>query len=208
MNRSLKKTIVLKVDPERPGREAILRGSRIIKEGGLVAFPTETVYGLGANAFDDKAIRGLCKVKNRPAGKPFTMHISDTGLIEEMLGCSMTKEARALADKFWPGPLTMILRSAKGEHIGFRIPRNKIALRLISACRVPLAAPSANQSGIRPPMTAGEVMKDLGGRIDMILDGGPAEIGIESTVIDMTVTPLKILREGAISCEKLEKFMS
>lgn len=199
----MKKTLVLKVDPEAPDKKSISKAADVIKNGGLVAFPTETVYGLGANALDDLAVARLYKVKLRPRAKPFTVQISDINAMKDVWGCEMTKIVAALTGKFWPGPLTIILKSAKGENVGFRIPKHKIALSVIREAGVPLYVPSANLSGSRPPVTAEDVLKELDGKIDMVIDGGSADIGVESTVVDLTVKPAKILREGAISREIL-----
>ncbi|MDP3804629.1 MAG: L-threonylcarbamoyladenylate synthase [Candidatus Omnitrophota bacterium] len=201
------RTVVLKVDPRRPDKKSISQAADIIKKGGLVAFPTETVYGLGANILDEKAIKRLYKVKNRPRSKPFTVQISDISALKDVWGCRLTKEAAALADKFWPGPLTVILKSKKGENIGFRIPRHNIALSLIRRAKVPICVPSANLSGNRPPTTAGDVLKELDGKIDLIIDGGATGVGVESTVVDLTVKPVKILREGAVTRSSLSEII-
>ncbi len=203
----MKKTIVLKVDPLRPDRRSISQAAGIIKKGGLVAFPTETVYGLAANAQDEKAVERLYKVKNRPRNKPFAVQVCDIGAVEDICGCKLTKEAAALADKFWPGPLTVILKSKKGENIGFRMPRHNIALSLIRRAKVPICVPSANLSGNRPPTTAGDVLKELDGKIDLVIDGGPTNVGVESTVVDLTVKPSKILREGVITRSSLSEII-
>ncbi len=200
------KSVVLKVDPRRPNAAAIACGARILRQGGLVGFPTETVYGLAANRADAAAIARLYSVKKRSRGKPLTVHISDVAMIRKMR-CRMTKSAKALAENFWPGPLTMVLRSRNGEKIGFRMPANKVALRLIAASKVPVVAPSANLSGTRPPTSAAAVLKGLGGKIDLVLDGGRTAVGIESTVIDVSVSPAVILREGAIKARALAKFI-
>ena len=200
------KTAVLKVDPRRPDAAAIACGARVIREGGLVGFPTETVYGLAAHRSDRKAIDRLYAVKKRSRGKPLTIHISDTTMICSA-GCRMTGSAKILAKNFWPGPLTILLKSAGGRKIGFRMPANTVALRLIAASKVPVVAPSANLSGKRPPTSAAAVLKGLGGKIDLVLDGGRTAVGIESTVIDVSVSPAVILREGAIKARVLAKFI-
>lgn len=197
---------VVKIDPQRPNKEIIAKASEIIKKGGLVVFPTETVYGIAANLLDKKAIERLYKIKNRPVNKPFTVHISDLKTIEGM-GCKVTGQARRLIDKFWPGPLTIILKSKDKRSIGFRMPSNRVALDLIKASRVPIIAPSANLSGRIPPASAADILKDLDGKVDMVLDGGNAEIGVESTVVDLTVKPAKVLREGAIESKQILKYL-
>jgi L-threonylcarbamoyladenylate synthase len=195
--RSLIKTTVFKVDPRRPDAAAIARAARAIKDGLLVAFPTETVYGLAANLLNRKALDRLYEVKKRFRGKPFTVHIADVKTIRDM-GCAIPKKAKAAMDRFWPGPLTIILKSKDGRKIGFRMPANKVALDLIRASEVPVVAPSANVSGKTPPTNARSVLKDFDGTIDILIDSGPTEVGVESTVVDLTVTPPVILREGAI----------
>ena len=197
MRRLSKKTLILKVNPNNPDKGKILQAAKVIRDGGLVAFPTETVYGLAANLLKKASIDRLYEIKKRPRGKPFTVHISRLDIINEMR-CEVTDKAKALIDKFWPGPLTIILNSKDGRDIGFRMPKNRVALELISASKVPIAAPSANISGKAPPKTAEEVLKQLDGKIDIVLDSGPTNLGIESTVIDLTVTPPQILRQGAV----------
>ena len=191
----------------KPDEKAIAYCARIIRRGGLVAFPTETVYGIAANLLDRKAIDRLYKVKKRPRNKPFTIHIADEAGIKKM-GCKLDKAQKALVDKFWPGPLTVILKSEDGRKLGFRMPANKVALELISKAGVPVAAPSANLSGKAAPVSAGEVLRELGGKVDAVLDGGRAGIGVESTVVDLTVSPPKILREGAIKREEIAKILA
>lgn len=177
-----------------------------MRSGKLVAFPTETVYGIAANLSDDKAIERLYAVKMRDRGKPFTVHVADTGMIEKM-GCVVTPEAKRLIDKFWPGPLTVILGSKDGRKTGFRMPANKVALELIKAAGVAVVAPSANISGKAPPTDAESVLKELDGLVELILDSGPTAIGIESTVVDMTVSPPKIVRQGAIAAEEINRVL-
>ena len=203
----MKKTLVFKVNPADPDKKIISECAVVVRLGGIIAFPTETVYGLAANILDKKAIERLYTIKSRPKGKPFTVHIADTEIIGKM-GCRLTDKAMALADKFWPGPLTIILKSESGEKIGFRMPANKVALEFISSSKVPLAAPSANISGSEPPKDASGVLKQLDGKIDILIDGGRTDVGIESTVIDMTIDPPNILRQGAIPRTDLAKAMS
>lgn len=195
-------TQVLKVDPKNPQLETIIKAADILKKGGLVAFPTETVYGLGANFFDKKAIERLQEVKQRPQNKPFTALIAD---LEELsrFECEISPFARELIERFWPGPLTMIFDTRKSGKVGFRMPNNAIALELIRQSANPIAAPSANISGKNAPTNAKEVMDQLGGGINLILDAGNTSIGKESTVIDATVFPYKIVREGAIPKDKI-----
>jgi L-threonylcarbamoyladenylate synthase len=195
---------VIKIDPAKPDKEKIAAAAAIIKRGGLVIFPTETVYGIAANLLDKKAIERLYKVKARCAGKPFTVHIADLKMVRDM-ECEISGTAEKLTDKFWPGPLTIILKSHDGQKVGFRMPENKIALELISASGVPVVAPSANLSGRPAPVTAEDAAAGLEDKVDMVIDGGRTEVGLESTVGDLTVEPLKILRAGAIKAEDLLK---
>ena len=195
---------VIKIDPVNPDKRLIASAAKVIKEGGLVVFPTETVYGIAANFLDNTAVARLYRVKARPEGKPFTVHISDKSMIRDM-GCLVTETAEKLISKFWPGPITIILASNSGEKIGFRMPANKIALELIKASGLPIVAPSANLSGKNPPVTAEQALIDLADKVDMVIDGGRTDVGVESTVIDLTIDPPRILRAGAVSEEELSK---
>ena len=201
------KVSVIKIDPVNPDKRKIAIAAKVIREGGLVVFPTETVYGIAANLLDKKAVERLRAVKARPEGKSFTIHISDLKMIRDM-GCAITGTAEKLIAEFWPGPLTIILKSHKGDNVGFRMPADKIALELIKASGVPVVAPSANLSGKPAPATAEEAMADLEGKIDMVIDGGRTEVGLESTVVDLTVNPFKVLRTGAIKEEELSKALN
>jgi len=201
------KTIILKVDPVRPDRKAISFAAKRLKEGALVAFPTETVYGLGANILKKKSVERLYKVKKRSRSKPFTIHISDESLIGR-LGCKVTKEARRLMDRYWPGPLTIILAGKGKDKIGFRMPDNIVALRLIEESASPIAAPSANLSGRRAPTDAEDVLEDLGGEIDVLIDAGPTDAGVESTIVDMSSETPRVLREGAIKKEEIAELIN
>jgi len=203
----MKKTPVLKINPNKPDKKVIRYGAKVIKKGGLVAFPTETVYGIAANLLKEKALDKLYRVKRRPRSKPFTVHIADLGSIKDM-GCRIEEETKALIDEFWPGPLTIILRSENGTKIGFRMPYSKVALDLIKAAKVPVVAPSANISGKHPPKSAAEVLSQLDGKIDLLIDSGRTKVGVESTVVDLTVRPFKVLREGAIKKETISKALS
>lgn len=196
------KTITLKLNPENPDRKSLSKAASVIKNGGLVAFPTETVYGIAVNFLDPSALDKLYKVKNRPRSKPFTIHVSNLEMLGKM-GCSLTKEAARLAEKFWPGPLTIILKSKNGESLGFRMPANKVALELIDSAGVPVVAPSANISGGVPPKEAKEVLEQLDGKIDILIDTGKTDLGMESTVLDLTGSEPKILREGAIKKKEI-----
>lgn len=199
-------TLLVEVDPARPDSDVIAYCAKLVRDGGIVAFPTETVYGLAVNLLNKRAVERLYSVKKRSRGKPFTVHIADLRPIRKM-GCAISGRSARLVKKFWPGPLTLILKSRDGKKIGFRMPANRVALDLIAASGVPVIAPSANISGRKPPTDAKAALKDLDGKIDMILDSGPTKVGIESTVVDMTVNPPVILREGAISSKSLARAM-
>jgi L-threonylcarbamoyladenylate synthase len=204
-------THVLHLDPEEPEQEAIKRAASIIRKGGLVAFPTETVYGLGANAMNESAVEKIFNAKGRPADNPLIAHVCNREMVD-LIANGVSQTAERLIQEFWPGPLTLVLErkpevarsvSAGLTTVAVRMPRNAIALELIRASRTPIAAPSANASGKPSPTTAAHVLDDLGGRIDMILDGGTTNIGVESTVLDMTVDPPMILRPGWVTREML-----
>lgn len=202
--RSLTKTPVLKIDPAKPGRAAIGLAADAVRRGCLVVFPTETVYGIAANLSDRKAVERLYEVKKRFRGKPFTVHIADLKTIRAM-GCAIPKSARRAIKKYWPGPLTVILKAKGGGKIGFRMPANAVALELIREARVPVVAPSANISGRKPPTDAALALKELDGLVDLVIDAGATSVGVESTVADFTVDPPAILRKGAITRPALER---
>lgn len=211
------KTKILKINPDSPDENTIEFAATLLRDGWLVAFPTETVYGIGANFMDKKAVKRLYEIKKRPLNKPFTIHISNIDMINRM-HCEISPLADQLIKNFWPGPLTIILRLTDPDlvgqgggkknpsrptrsgigKLGFRMPRNTVAKELISKSGVPLAAPSANISGEKPPTQAGEVLDRLDGKIDLILDSGKTDLGRESTVVDATSPLYKILRKGAI----------
>lgn len=206
-------TQVLELDPEHPQQEAIERAASIIRNGRLVAFPTETVYGLGADAMDENAVRRIFEAKGRPADNPCIVHVDSREMLDRV-ACGVDARAERLIQRFWPGPLTLVLGrkpevapsvSAGLSTVGVRMPGNRIALALIHAARTPIAAPSANTSGRPSPTTAAHVLDDLGGRVDLILDGGSTNIGIESTVLDITADRPLILRPGFITQEMLSE---
>ena len=194
----------------KPTEIALDLAAQIIKQGGLVAFPTETVYGLGADAFNPIAVAKIFAVKNRPEFDPVIVHIANKNQIESV--CRMNKRAEKLIEKFWPGPLTLVLPkkrripdivTAGMSKVGIRMPNNDIALRFITLAGTPIAAPSANPFGYLSPTTAEHVYEQLGSKIEMILDGGPCEIGIESTIIEFTDNKPLLLRAGGISVEEI-----
>lgn len=197
------------------GIEGIEEAAEIIRRGGLVAFPTETVYGLGGNALSPEAARKIYAAKGRPSDNPLIVHVSGIKAAEPLV-TEITEDARRLMAHFWPGPLTLILRKTEKipretsgglDTVALRCPENACALRLISESGVPIAAPSANLSGKPSPTEAGHVAKDLGGRIDMILDGGPVGIGVESSILDLSTGAPILLRPGAVTAEELSAFL-
>ena len=194
------RTRVLKIDPKHPEPELIREAAGILRRGGLVAFPTETVYGLGASLEDPQTIQELYQVKQRPFEKQVTVHIGDRETVQKN-GVQVSPEACTLMGRFWPGPLTLVLARPDGSTVGFRMPDHPVALALLKEAAVPVVAPSANLSGHPAPKTAEEVLRDLADRIDLVLDAGPTPRGVESTVLDLSCRPPKILREGAIGSE-------
>ncbi|MFL0195560.1 L-threonylcarbamoyladenylate synthase [Clostridium sp. WILCCON 0269] len=191
--------------------EVIEEAGKIIRDGGLVAFPTETVYGLGANALDPEAVKKIFQAKGRPQDNPLIVHIADMEDIKSLV-LHIPDVAWKFIKKFWPGPMTIILpkssivpdiTSASLKNIGIRMPSNIIARELIKAAKVPIAAPSANISGRPSPTDVERCIEDLDGKIDFILGGDICEVGVESTVIDCTVRPSCVLRPGGITLEML-----
>lgn len=209
------KAEIVKIDRESPDREAIRRAGRILQGGGLVAFPTETVYGLGGNALDPFASQKIYAAKGRPSDNPLIVHIADTADMDR-LAAGIPQGARLLARRCWPGPLTMIVAKAEVvpkettgglDSVAIRFPSDPIAQMLIREAGGYVAAPSANTSGRPSPTTAAHVEEDLGETIDMILDGGPVPIGLESTIIDFTEEIPVVLRPGYISLEMLQELL-
>ncbi|SHF06053.1 translation factor SUA5 [Desulfofundulus australicus DSM 11792] len=207
------RTAYWQVDPVEPRSEIIDRAGMILRRGGLVAFPTETVYGLGASALDGRAVRRIFEVKGRPPDNPLIVHVAGREMLRPLVR-SWPATAEKLMAAFWPGPLTLVLPAAPGvprevtaglDTVGIRMPAHPVALALIASAGIPVAAPSANLSGRPSPTTAGHVLQDLNGRIDAILDAGPAGVGVESTVLDLVADVPVILRPGGITPEELEK---
>jgi L-threonylcarbamoyladenylate synthase len=205
------KTLRLVVDPAHldtaGAQETLERGAAILRAGGLVALPTETVYGLGANALDRAAIEKIFQAKQRPAWDPVIVHISDSAMLEGLV-IGVPDAARILMQAFWPGPLTLLLRrtsavpdavTAGRPLVGVRMPAHPVALEVIRRAGVPVAAPSANTFGHTSPTSAEHVLDDLDGRIDAVLDAGPATHGVESTVLDPGQSPMVIYRPGAVT---------
>ena len=202
--------VVRITDPIRQAKE-MTEAARLIRSGEVVAFPTETVYGLGANALDAKAVKGIFEAKGRPNDNPLIVHIEKISQWGALVK-GIPDKARILSEAFWPGPLTMILEktskipaevSAGLDTVGVRMPSHPVARELIRLSRVPIAAPSANRSGRPSPTAALHVLEDMEGRIPMILDGGRADVGVESTVLDMTGKIPVILRPGGVTPEML-----
>ncbi len=210
-------TIIAKVNKENldepESKEALYKAAEIIRTGGLVAFPTETVYGLGGNALDKEASKKIYAAKGRPSDNPLIVHICSLDQLYE-IASEVTPEMKTLAEKFWPGPMTMIVNSnGKVPHettggldtVAVRFPVHPVAMALIRESGCMIAAPSANTSGRPSPTKASHVEEDLSGKIDMILDGGEVNIGLESTIVDMTVDEPTILRPGFITIEDIKE---
>ena len=194
--------------------ESIALGAELLRKGELVAFPTETVYGLGANAFDSEAVRNIFAAKGRPADNPLIVHVWSR---DQLAGiCEAPPLAEKLMDAFWPGPLTLLMPrkpqiplvvTASLPTVAVRMPSHPVAAALLKACNVPVAAPSANRSGKPSPTAAKHVMEDMEGRIPLILDGGNCEVGVESTVLDISGEAPCILRPGGITKGMLEQVL-
>jgi L-threonylcarbamoyladenylate synthase len=192
--------------------DALDRAAAVLRAGGLVAFPTETVYGLGASALDEAAVRRIFAAKGRPAANPLIVHLAGAEEARRVVG-DWPELAARLAERFWPGPLTLVLPrgpavpavvAAGGPTVAVRVPAHPVARELIRRAGVPIAAPSANRSTRLSPTRAGHVLRDLGGAIDLILDGGPTAGGIESTVLDLTGRPPRLLRPGLVTRAAIE----
>jgi L-threonylcarbamoyladenylate synthase len=206
------RTDIIKINEKRPNQIIISKASKLICSGEIIAFPTETVYGLGANALDPSAVLKIFEIKGRPSDNPLIIHIADMKTLRNLVS-QIPLKANQIIKKFWPGPVTLVLKKSKIvpkittgglNTVAVRMPRNNVALALIRKSGLPIAAPSANISGRPSPTTAIHVKDDLDGKIKLILDGGSTKIGIESTVIDMTRSTPVILRPGGISKESIE----
>lgn len=205
----------MKTDPTNPDLDVIIRATEILRKGGIVAFPTETVYGLGAVVFNEEAVRRIFWAKMRPPDNPLIVHISDESMLDQV-STSVPDKAYGLVRALWPGPLTLILprhpqvpRVVSGglDTIAVRMPAHPVALRLIKEVGVPIAAPSANLAGRPSPTTAEHVIRDLYGRVDAIIDAGETIYGVESTIINILETPPVLLRPGAYAVEDIEKIL-
>src|SRR5436190_1865041 len=206
-------TAILSVDPADPDPAAIRRAADLIRAGRLVAFPTETVYGLGANALDAAAVGRVFEAKGRPATNPVIVHVADADRVRDV-AAAWPEAAARLAARFWPGPLTVVVPrraevpdvvTAGGPTVAVRCPAHAVARALIREADVPVAAPSANRSTELSPTRAEHVLKGLDGRIDLVLDGGPCPGGIESTVVDVTGGAVRLLRPGLVTVPMLEE---
>ncbi len=192
-------------------RDNIREAAGIIRNGGLVAVPTETVYGLAGNGLDETAVEKIYEVKGRPAVKPLSLMVPGESAMDSLC-LDVPAQARLLAGRFWPGPLTIVLKAgdkipsivrAGGDTVGLRCPDHPLTLELLQSCGLPLAAPSANPSGEESPKTAQQVLAYFDGRIDAVIDGGPCGIGTESTILDLSAVPYRILRQGALPAEEI-----
>ena len=200
------------VDPHHPDSAAIEAAAAVLRRGGLVAFPTETVYGLGANALDGAACAGIYTAKGRPGANPLIVHVASVAEAHQVCA-SWPEKAAKLAERFWPGPLTLVLPkrdcvpdivTAGGPTVAVRVPAHPVALALLRACALPLAAPSANRSGLLSPTQGKHVLAGLAGRIDLVLDAGPTTGGVESTVLDLAHDPPRLLRPGLVTPAEIE----
>jgi L-threonylcarbamoyladenylate synthase len=208
-------TDVVRVAPDHPDPIAIARAADCLRRGGLVAFPTETVYGLGVNALDPVAVRRLFAAKQRPATDPLIVHIGSIDLLPPLVS-HVPDRVRILGRRFWPGPLTLVLpRSSQVPDevtaglstVAIRVPRHPVALALLEAAAIPVAAPSANLFSRPSPTHASHVLEDLDGRIDLVVDGGATTVGVESTVLDLTADVPAVLRPGAVTHEMLRELL-
>ncbi len=198
---------VLPIDPRQPAFRDLVAAARVVRDGGLVAFPTETFYGLGANAFDPDAVARVFRAKGRPADKPLLVLVDSLEMAAEVV-VEIPARARELIARYWPGPLTLILRArphlppaltAGTGTIGVRISSHPVPRALVRVAALPITAPSANSHGGPSPRTAGEVLAGLGERVDLVLDGGPTAGGAPSTVLDVTEDPPRLVRAGAVA---------
>ena len=205
-------TKLVKVDTENPEKSVLTEAAEILKNGGLVACPTETVYGLGANGLDEKACKRIYEAKGRPSDNPLILTIGDLDGLYKIVG-KVTENAKKIIDAFWPGPITLVLPKADCvpetvtgglDTVAVRYPSNKIARELIKIAGIPVAAPSANSSGKPSPTRASHVEFDLNGKIEMIIDGGAADWGLESTILDVSEDKPVLLRPGAVTQDMIE----
>jgi L-threonylcarbamoyladenylate synthase len=208
-------TKIVNIDKLQIDEDIINEAAKIINSGGVVAFPTETVYGLGANGLDENAVKKIYIAKERPQDNPLILHVSSKEEVIPLVK-DISEVAYSCMDKFWPGPLTLIFNRSEIvpdiitgglDSVAIRMPNNEIALKLIKESGTPIAAPSANTSGSPSPTRANHVIEDLNGKIDMIIDGGSTEVGLESTILDLTGQVPSILRPGGITMEQLRELI-
>ena len=209
------KTRVVQIDRERPDPAAIEEAATLLRDGKLVVFPTETVYGLGAHALDQTAVQKIFDAKERPANDPLIVHIAHIGQVNQC-AVGMPAGARKLGLSFWAGPLTLVLQkkpevpdlvTAGLPSVAMRVPSHRVARALMEMAGIPIAAPSANRFSRPSPTTAAHVLEDLDGRVDLILDAGPTDIGLESTIVDFTVDPPVLRRPGGITFEQVHSLV-
>ena len=207
-----RQTIVRQIAREHPDADIIAEAATCLRRGGLVSFPTETVYGLGASALEARAVESIFVAKGRPPNNPIIVHVASAEAAQQLV-LGWPPVASRLAERFWPGPLTLVLSkrpvvpdivTAGGRTVGIRVPAHPVALALLRAAQIPIAAPSANRSAEVSPTTAEHVRQGLDGRMDLVLDAGPAPGGLESTVLDLTVDPPRVLRPGLVTISQLE----
>ncbi|MBU1906412.1 MAG: threonylcarbamoyl-AMP synthase [Candidatus Omnitrophica bacterium] len=199
----MKATKILNLNPDNPEKEYIREAAEVLIKGGLVIIPTETVYGIAANMTNKKTLERLYEIKQRPKDKLFSLHIASIEMIDKYAK-NIPVAAYKLMDKFWPGPLTIMFQSRKDGKVGIRMPDNEVALRIIEEAAVPIVCPSANISDNPAPVDFQQAIKDLEGLVDLAINTGKAKLGIESTIVDVTVNPLVVLREKAIKKETIE----
>jgi L-threonylcarbamoyladenylate synthase len=208
-------TVVVRVDAARPDDASIRMAADCLRDGGLVAFPTETVYGLGVHALDAAAVRRLFAAKGRPANDPLIVHVTSLSALPAIVS-RVPPSVSPLGARFWPGPLTIVLPRGDGvptevtagrDTVAVRVPAHPVARAILAAAAVPVAAPSANLFSRPSPTRAEHVVADLGGRIDLVIDAGPTTVGVESTVLDLTGSVARVLRPGAVTIEMLREVL-
>jgi len=199
-------TKIVRVDPLHPEASLLEEAAKILAAGGLVIIPTETVYGIAANMLNKKTVERLYKIKQRPEDKPFSLHIDRKEKIEDFAR-DIPVSAYRLIEKFWPGPLTLLLKSKDKGKVGLRLPDNEIARRVIGFSGVPVVCPSANLSGKPAPVNFSQAIQDLNGLVDFAIDAGETRLKQESSIVDLTLEPPQVLRVGAIKKEDLEKVL-
>lgn len=208
-------TKVINIDPVNIDASKLASAAKALSEGKLVAFPTETVYGLGASALDTDAVKNIYAAKGRPSDNPLIVHIADKSSVA-VLTKTISEKAKLLMDKLWPGPITLVVEksmiipsaiTAGLDTVAIRMPEHPVALELIRQAGIPVAAPSANSSGKPSPTTAKHVLEDLNGKIDFLIDAGSSRVGLESTVLDTTVEPPMLLRPGGITPAQIEEII-